>query len=348
VESTGIIGAFPVVQFPRNCAVKQRSAVLPEATCDWCACSRVFSHIFSFCGLSVGQVNSAQPSNRISLSALPIQFEPNRAQVEDSAHFVAHMPNFDLRLRGGEFALLTENNKGPRSTDFVVQFANANQNARIDGSDMKPSQSNYLLGRDSSQWHVHIPNFGRVTYSNLYPGIDLAFYGNGQRLEHDFLVSPGANYRSIRLRLLGSQTIRLDADGRLRIVCLRVIYFCEAEGVSDSRKREARSRGEISCYGWERDRFQHRPLRPFQAFGYRSRIDLFDFSGGHLDHRHRDCHRFIGECVPNWRHRHQHFSGDSGGVSTDLRLLCDKQRRVRNKIHTRWLRLGVLNLPRRK
>jgi hypothetical protein len=88
----------------------------------------------------------------------------------------------------------------------------------VTASDQRPSQTNYLVGQDPALWRTHIPNYRRVTYSGLYPGIDAVFYGNGQQLEHDFVVAPGADYQEIRMQIRGAHQLSLDATGELRIV----------------------------------------------------------------------------------------------------------------------------------
>ena len=60
-------------------------------------------------------------------------------------------------------------------------------------------------------------NYGEVTYTGLYPGIDAVFYGNRQRIEHDFIVSAGADYRQIRLSLSRSAHASIGRDGTLAI-----------------------------------------------------------------------------------------------------------------------------------
>jgi hypothetical protein len=43
------------------------------------------------------------------------------------------------------------------------------------------------------RWHTNIPNYAKVRYRNVYPGIDLIYYGNQRQLEYDFVVNPGAD-----------------------------------------------------------------------------------------------------------------------------------------------------------
>ena len=63
--------------------------------------------------------------------------------------------------------------------------------------------SNYFIGNDPSQWHTDIPNYGQVEEQNVYPGVDLVYYGNQQQLEYNFTVAPGADPGVIRLAFTG-------------------------------------------------------------------------------------------------------------------------------------------------
>jgi hypothetical protein len=56
-----------------------------------------------------------------------------------------------------------------------------------------------LLHRQCSQTGgtPNIPNYAKVRYRNVYPGIDLIYYGNQRQLEYDFVVNPGADPASI-------------------------------------------------------------------------------------------------------------------------------------------------------
>ena len=152
-----------------------------------------------------------------SLAEIPINFEPNYGQVSPPAQFRARAGNVDLRIRPLGLDI-TLSGHATRPATLKLDFVGSDPNAVIAGSDRKISETNYLAGRNPSAWFTHVPNFGRVTYSGIYPGIDAAFYGNGRRLEHDFLVAPGADYRAIRMRILGSDGISLDPAGNLVIL----------------------------------------------------------------------------------------------------------------------------------
>jgi hypothetical protein len=107
--------------------------------------------------------------------------------------------------------------QGKASAQLHIDFAGASARARLSGVEPMASQTNYLLGSDPAQWRTHVANFSQLVYTGLYPGIDAVFYGNGQQLEHDFLVAPGADYRQIRLHLPANAHASIAADGDLRI-----------------------------------------------------------------------------------------------------------------------------------
>src|SRR5205807_1047236 len=58
---------------------------------------------------------------------------------------------------------------------------------------------------------------GRVRFSAIYPGIDLAYYGVGRELEFDLIVSPEADLSSVRLAIDHADRIWIDAQRDLNI-----------------------------------------------------------------------------------------------------------------------------------
>jgi hypothetical protein len=96
-----------------------------------------------------------------------------------------------------------------------MQFVGSNHAAQVVGQDELPGKVNYYLGKDTSTWHTNIPTFARVEYQNVYPGIDLAYYGKQQQLEYDFIVAPGADPRAITLGFTGADRVTIDEQGDL-------------------------------------------------------------------------------------------------------------------------------------
>ncbi len=152
-----------------------------------------------------------------ALKRLPMTFEPNRGQTASSVKFLARGNGYDLYLLPSKAVLaLPERSKsGPRQAQIEMKFAGANENAAITGVEPLPGHSNYFIGNDSSRWLRNVPQFRRVQYREIYPGIDLAFYGNQNQLEYDFEVSPGKDPRAIELNFEGGTNVSVAANGDL-------------------------------------------------------------------------------------------------------------------------------------
>jgi hypothetical protein len=114
-------------------------------------------------------------------------------------------------------------NNEPRTTDALLRMklVGANSNPKIVGMDQLPGKSNYFIGNDPQKWRTNVPNYAKVKYTNVYPGVDLVYYGNQGRLEYDFVVAPGADPRAITLELetgqskIKNQKSKIDKDGDL-------------------------------------------------------------------------------------------------------------------------------------
>ncbi len=96
-----------------------------------------------------------------------------------------------------------------------LRFVGANSHAQVIGLDRLPGVSNYFIGKDRRMWRTNVPSYARVEYRDLYPGIDLVYYGNQGHLEYDLVVKPGATPGMIKLAIAGAAQPRLDARGNL-------------------------------------------------------------------------------------------------------------------------------------
>ena len=97
----------------------------------------------------------------------------------------------------------------------TLGLVGANAQAAPIGQSPLAGTVNYLLGSDPTGWHTNIPTFGRVAYANVYPGVDLVYHGDGDRLEYDFQLAAGADPAPIRLAIGGASGVRLDGKGNL-------------------------------------------------------------------------------------------------------------------------------------
>jgi photosystem II stability/assembly factor-like uncharacterized protein len=144
------------------------------------------------------------------ISHIPLSFEARRGP-DQRAKFIS-------RLTGCNIALTDEGasiaRRGEEMT-LKMKIIGADM-TRIIGADEASARANYFLGNDPEKWKAGTPLYSKVRYEQVYPGIDLVYYGRGQELEYDFQLAPGADFRAIRFRFDGAKAARL-IDGELRI-----------------------------------------------------------------------------------------------------------------------------------
>jgi hypothetical protein len=169
---------------------------------------------------------------RKAYGQLPLSFEENRGQANVSVDFVARGPGYAVALSSTEaiFALQKADNgvgngdasrlrkisnssiRPAQSTVLRMNLVGANSAARAAGQNELEGRVNYFIGNDPAKWRSEVPTFGRVRYAEVYPGIDVVYYGNQQRLEYDFMVGPGRDARAIALEFNGADRVKVEAS----------------------------------------------------------------------------------------------------------------------------------------
>jgi hypothetical protein len=146
-----------------------------------------------------------------SVGKLPLSFEPNLGQTNSQVKYVARAKGYTAYLTGNETVLAI---RGSAEGVLRMKMQNARPDAGIQAGDRQASKSNYVRKEGNIS---DVPNYGRVTYKGIYPGIDVAYYGNNLNLEYDFVVRPGADATQIRMGYEGSSRFELNKDGDLEL-----------------------------------------------------------------------------------------------------------------------------------
>jgi Beta-propeller repeat len=173
---------------------------------------------------------------RADLDALPLAFEANQGQTDPQVKYMARGKGYTAFLTADEtvFAMqaaranagitgkraLLPAQKADKATKVEtgairMKLVGANENAPIAAESELPGHSNYFIGNDRSQWHVGVKQYARVSYNQVYPGVNLAFHGQQKQLEFDFIVAPGADPKAIRFNVAGAKKISTDSTGDL-------------------------------------------------------------------------------------------------------------------------------------
>ena len=175
---------------------------------------------------------------KASFASLPLGFEQNYGQTDPQVKYMAHANGYTLFLtnRDAVFAFHARSSASERATghgplalqakseshaqpnsEAVVRMrlVGGNSNATLTATDQLPGKSNYIRGKDPKNWHTDVSHYARVSYKNIYPGINLAYHGEQSKLEFDFIVAPESNPAPIDLAFNGVQHLATDASGNL-------------------------------------------------------------------------------------------------------------------------------------
>jgi hypothetical protein len=187
-----------------------------------------------------GTPSRSEAQVRPDYGKLPLAFEQNSGQTDARVNFLARTGNGTVFLTptAAVFAMQPVEQAGsllpekqaaslfyktaggtPASRQpgvaLYMNLVGANPSARAAGVDPLPGKVNYFIGNDPAKWHTNVPTFSRVEYADVYPGIDLAFYGGAGGLEYDITVSPGVDPHAITLNFTGADGVEVNGQGDL-------------------------------------------------------------------------------------------------------------------------------------
>jgi hypothetical protein len=145
---------------------------------------------------------------------LPLSFEANVGQVDPQVDFISRGSGYTLFLTPRE-AVLALRAASASSTVLRMKFVGSEIKPRAAGQEELPGKVNYIIGKDPRRWRTGISTYAKVAYQNLYPGVDLVYYGNQRQLEYDFVVGPGTDPDIIALSFEGVDQLKVDAQGEL-------------------------------------------------------------------------------------------------------------------------------------
>ncbi len=157
---------------------------------------------FACLALPIGMGLKAQ----ITFGRIPVYFEENRGQRHTSARYIVRSANeIGFVIPEGLMLSLT-------GEAIAMRIIDADPNARMAAEGEVGGVANYYLGKRS---FVGLKHYSRVRVSNIRPGIDILYHGNGQSLEYDLVIHPGANPKALRFRFEGGPAPRIADDGDL-------------------------------------------------------------------------------------------------------------------------------------
>ncbi len=162
---------------------------------------------------------------------LPLTFEENRGQTDPKVKFLSRAKGYTAFLTANGIVLSlrptevvkavngaspsSAQHKQPSNAALEFKLVGAGTNMGTVGEDPQPGVANYFIGNDRTKWRTNVRTYRRVRYTNVYPGIDLIYYGNHRQLEYDFAIAPHSDPASIQFEIKGAKQLELGAEGNL-------------------------------------------------------------------------------------------------------------------------------------
>ena len=148
-------------------------------------------------------------------ASLPLSFIENRGQVDKLARFYIHASSYSIFFTpdGHVLRLASGTSEDAKAHVMKVQLVDAATH-RIESREQAEGIVSYFTG-PRAEWKLGIPTHSRIEYVQPWPGIDLAYSGNGGTLESIYTVAPRADPTRIKLRYQGQKSLKLDKVGNL-------------------------------------------------------------------------------------------------------------------------------------
>lgn len=177
------------------------------------------------------------------VSAEGFKFEENKGQWNSNVQYKCEFFGGSLFLEKNAFTYLfydqddLENLHHPnkdisataqKSIKFhalQAKFLNANESTVLEPTDSYPYYKNYFIGNDAEKWSSNVKLYEKLFYQNMYEGIDINMYTQGQFLKYDFIVKPNASTNTIQIQYKGADKMYIDKGNLMVMTSLG--YICE-------------------------------------------------------------------------------------------------------------------------
>src|SRR5580704_9410649 len=146
-----------------------------------------------------------------------LTLEQNHGQAPQGTDFVAlgFGHKFLLSPGGATLELFDAGTKSSHSVQ--LQLVGANPSAPVQGLDRVAFTSAYFSSNDPNGLLRSLPNFAKARYHDVWPGIDVVYYGNRDKLEYDMVLAPQADPDTIRIKLTAESRFALNSAGDLEL-----------------------------------------------------------------------------------------------------------------------------------
>src|SRR5882762_6177140 len=184
---------------------KMSSLANNHSGCSWVS-RRLALGLLCLAGSGILRAVNLPAEAQASFVSQPLYFEANQGQAanQPQAQFLArtHDAFFALSATEAVITLSKVDRPAIHSRDLLedrlrnrtletrtirLQFVGAQPEAHLLGVDELPGKVNYFVGNEPATGRPAIPLLPSVHVKDVYPGVEMVYYGNQHRLEYDFV-----------------------------------------------------------------------------------------------------------------------------------------------------------------
>jgi len=96
-----------------------------------------------------------------------------------------------------------------------VGLKNENEDITVRPNLKCEGKYNYLIGNNKEKWYTDVGLYKEATIKNIYKGIDVRYYFEGENLRYDYIVEANANPKQLVLKIEGANKMYVNNDGDL-------------------------------------------------------------------------------------------------------------------------------------
>jgi len=205
-----------------------KRAVPINLICVFCVMLSLFIFNYSAMGSVVKEKDKKEILNKAYTLRIP--FIENKGQIKDESlryyaktfggtlfitkdgKLVYSLPKFETK----------EKVKGWVIRESLVGASISN----VKGEEEAVTKVSYFKGKDPSKWRRNISTYNLVSLGEVYKGIELKVKAHGKNVEKLFYVKAGANPESIKIKIEGARSLKVNEAGELEVETgLGVIKF---------------------------------------------------------------------------------------------------------------------------
>ena len=136
-------------------------------------------------------------------SKVALYFEANHGETDASVKFFTRAAGYNLYLTASQAVIVLPQEKADKTNGPVVvrmKLKGANVHPSVRGRNILPGHTSYFLGQDPAKWQAGVERYSKVEFKQVYPGIDMVYYGKQGHAEHHGDKITGHHIRKPRNR----------------------------------------------------------------------------------------------------------------------------------------------------